>query len=59
MYKKMTKHSHIKDYALTLVLTPITRLGCKNFSCYNRNSPSRDWTNRLRKVPPLLITKLT
>lgn len=55
----MTKHLHIKDYALTLVLTLITRLGCKNFSCYNRNSPSRDWTNRLRKVSPSLITKLT
>lgn len=55
----MTKHLHIKDYALTLVLTLITRLGCKNFSCYNRNSPSRDWTNRLRKVSPLFITRLT
>lgn len=55
----MTKHLHIKDYPLTLVLTLITRLGCKSFSCYYRNSPSRDWTNRLRKVPPLLITKLT
>lgn len=55
----MTKHLHIKDFALTLVLTLITRLGCKNFSCYYRNSPSRDWTNRLRKMSPLLITKLT
>lgn len=25
----MTKHLHIKDYPLTLVLTLITRLGCK------------------------------
>lgn len=55
----MTKHLHIKDYPLTLVLTLITRLGCKIFSCYDRNSPSRDWTNRLRKVSPSLITKLT
>lgn len=55
----MTKHLHIKDYALTLVLTLIPLLGCKNFSCYYRNSPSRDWTNRLRKVSPLFITRLT
>ena len=55
----MTKHLHIKDYALTLVLTLITRSGCKNFSCYYRNSPSRGWTNRLRKVSPLFITRLT
>lgn len=55
----MTKHLHIKDYALILVLTLIPHLGCKIFSCYYRNSPSRDWTNGLRKVSPLFITKLT